>query len=461
MVGHQPWAACSSPVSSYSFVFSQPTTSVESAQPEGVVLVLGELQVVGHVAGVDVDELAALGVVVRELPLAARDWEVLRRRVIRAGPAPVGILGGPDQLGDPEAPLGVQHRVVGAVAPGGRLLRAPVGRRDQGGRAGVRIAALGHRDAGGHVHPHRAVGHRVRDREPRPADAVHGRVRIQVGVALVGGDLVVHHRHRVAPAPHRQDEVALLPPRARRRRRDLAGRDAIRPVGEQAQRALAPHPVQTGAHARSAAPDLHAVRPGVQGRVEVVQVQHRHLAGRQVAHLVAELAAVLEPIDPLGLVPHALADAVAVRPRARELALGRHLQQRVPVVGGVDARRRLRGGGRRHRQGQLVAGPRRVLLGVHQAVAADPYLVVGVRQIRDQEAPVVAGDDDLAERGLQIVGLRDDPHARLAAAGAPHDAGDVVARRRRVRAGQPQHAAGQEQRSQQTDPGCRTHTNLP
>ena len=29
MVGHQPWAACSSPVSSYSFVFSQPTTSVD------------------------------------------------------------------------------------------------------------------------------------------------------------------------------------------------------------------------------------------------------------------------------------------------------------------------------------------------------------------------------------------------------------------------------------------------
>ena len=29
MVGHQPWAACSSPVSSYSFVFSHPTTSVD------------------------------------------------------------------------------------------------------------------------------------------------------------------------------------------------------------------------------------------------------------------------------------------------------------------------------------------------------------------------------------------------------------------------------------------------
>ena len=407
------------------------------------------------------DELAALGVVVRELPLAARDREVLGGRVIRAGLAPVGVLRGADQLGDPEPPLGVQHRVVGAVAPGGRAFRAPVRRGYQRGRAGVRIAALRHGDARRHVHPHRAVGHRIGNDQSGAADAVHRAVRIQVGVALVAGDLVVHHRHRVAPAPHRQDEVALLPLGTRRRRRDLARRDAIGPVGEQAERARSTHPVQPRAHAGTAAPDLHAMLPGVQGRVEVVQVQHRHLAGRHVAHLMTELAAVLQSIDPLGLVPHPLADAVAVGSRARELVLGRHFQQGVPVVGGVNARRFLRGGGRRYLQGELVARARRVLPGVDQAVAAHPHLVVGVRQVRDQEPPVVAGDDDLAERGLEVIGLRDDPDARLATAGAPHDAGDVVARRRRVGAGQPQHAAGQEHRSQQTDPGCRPHINLP
>ena len=284
---------------------------------------------------------------------------------------------------------------------------------------------------------------------PAPPTPYSGPFGYRVRIALVGRDLVVHHRHRVAPAPLRQDDVAFLSLRTRRRRRHFAGRDAVGPVGEQAESAPAPHAVQSAAHARSAPPDLHPVLPGVQGGVEVVQVQHRHLAGRHVAHLVAELAAVLQPIDPLGLMPHALADAVAVRPGAGELALGRHLQQRVPVAGRVDARRLLRRGRRCHREGQLVAGPRRLLLRVGQAVAAHPYVVAGVRQIRHQEPPVVAGDDDLAERGLEVIGLGDDPDARLAAARAPHDAADVVAGRRRVRAGQPQHAAGQEHRSQQ------------
>ena len=405
-------------------------------------------------------ELPGCGVVVGELPLAAPDREVLRRRMVRARLAPVGVVRRPDRLGDPQAPLAVHHRVVGAVAPGRRALGAPVRRRHEIGGARVGVAARLHRGAGRHVHPHRAVGHRVGDDEPGSTDAVQRTVRIQVRIALVGGDLVVHHRHRVAPSPHRQHDVAFLPLRAGGRRRDLAGRDAVGPVGEQVQRALAPHAVQPGAHARSAPPHLHAVLPRVQGRVEVVHVQHRHLAGRDVAHLVAELVAVLQAIDPLGLMAYGPADAVAVRPGARELARGRHLQQRVPVVGGVDARGLLRRDRRGHREGHLVAGPRRLLRGIHEAVAADPQLVAGVRQVRHEEAPVVAGDHDLAKRGLEVAGLGDDPDAGLTAAGALHDAADVLAGRRRARAGQQEDAARQEHRSRETDSRCPSHVNL-
>ncbi len=263
------------------------------------------------------------------------------------------------------------------------------------------------------------------------------------------------------PAPHRHDDVALHPLRPRRLGRDLAGRDAVGPVGEELQRALAPHPVQPAVHARAAAPHLHAVVPGGHGRVEVVDVDHRHLAGRHVAHLVAELTAVLEPVDPLCLVPHAAADAVAVRARARELGLGRHLEQRVPVVGGIDARRLLRRRRRGDVEGQLVAGLRAVLVGVDEAVAADPDQVLGVGQVRHQEAPVVAGDDDLAEGRLEVRRLGDDPDSGLAARGAPDDTTDVaVVGRCRARAGHHRHGEHRQHHSRRTDPGCHTHRTL-
>ena len=195
----------------------QPADDVgRPAQPQRVVLVLGELQVVGHVARVDVHELLRFHVPVRELALAARDREVPGGRMIGALPAPGGVVRRPDPLRDPQAPLGVQHRVVSAVAACRGALVAPVGRRDQRRRAGVGIAPLRHRIACRHVEPHRLVRDRVRDREAGAADAVDGGVRIEVGIPLVGGDLVVHHRDRVAPAPHRHDDVALHPLRPRR-----------------------------------------------------------------------------------------------------------------------------------------------------------------------------------------------------------------------------------------------------
>ena len=51
-------------------------------------------------------------------------------------------------------------------------------------------------------------------------------------IAAIGRDDVVQIGLGIGPVPHRDDDVALDALRTRRRRRKLAGRDAIRPVGE-------------------------------------------------------------------------------------------------------------------------------------------------------------------------------------------------------------------------------------
>ena len=55
-----------------------------------------------------------------------------------------------------------------------------------------------------------------------------------------------------------------------------------------------------------------------------------------------ELTAVLHLSDPVGLRLHSRCDAVALRTRAGEFAGVGHLDEGVPVVGGVDRGRGLR-----------------------------------------------------------------------------------------------------------------------
>ena len=223
-----------------------------TAQPERVVRVVGELQVVREVAGVDQLEVARLRVVVGDLPglRAMLDRVVPRGRVVRSFQAPGGYVVGPHRLRDPEAPLVVQHRVVGAPALQVDRLVAPVERRHCGRGPLVRVAAPGPLDARRQVHADRLVRAGIRDHQPRPAHAVDRAVGVEERVALVGGDLVVHHPARVSPRPHAEDQVALLPLRARRDRRQLAVRDPIAPLGVELQRARPTHAVDLDRHRR-------------------------------------------------------------------------------------------------------------------------------------------------------------------------------------------------------------------
>ena len=73
--------------------------------------------------------------------------------------------------------------------------------------------------------------------------SVNEAVRIHGRVAPVRRDLVVQVRLRIRPLPFGDDDVPLQPLRTRWLRRDGAGGDAIRPIGEQRQRALLPERV--------------------------------------------------------------------------------------------------------------------------------------------------------------------------------------------------------------------------
>ena len=108
-----------------------------------------------------------------------------------------------------------------------------------------------------------------------------------------------------------------------------------------------------------------------------------------------------------------------------EIAFLRNRQQRDPVIGGIG----LRGGlwrGRDHRcQIQRLSGRRVHLRRIHQPVPAHPHLVICLRQIGQQILPVIVGDHDLAEFGLQVAGLRDHPHAGFRAFRTRHRAADI------------------------------------
>ena len=108
--------------------------------------------------------------------------------------------------------------------------------------------------------------------------------------------------------------------------------------------------------------------------------QVRDVPGDQVAELMTELAPLFRHIEPLFLTPHVLRDAVAVWPGTRKLARGRHLEQRIPVVGGIDTSGRFRGPGEGRVQGHLGTGANRDRTRIDQPVATHPHVVDRVWQ---------------------------------------------------------------------------------
>ncbi len=257
--------------------------------------------------------------------------------------------------------------------------------------------------------------------------AVDLAVGVDRRVAPVGGDLVVQIVGRRAPVPQRDDHVALEPRRARRLRlRQLAGGDAVGPVGEILQRMLGIELADVADHDFGGRTDLHAVGPGRKRAVELAELGFDH-ARRLVAELVAGAAALrLDVGEPHRLAAHVGGHSVALRPGAGEQALVRNFHHRVPplrrvVLGGRSRRRR------RHR-GEIedFSGRRPHLRGIDQAVAAHPDAVGGLRQFRQDVAAFTVGDDDLGEFGGQVGGFRDHPDAGLRALGAAHDPAEVA-----------------------------------
>src|SRR5581483_2643938 len=131
------------------------------------------------------------------------------------------------------------------------------------------------------------------------------------GLAPIGGDQVVQVHLGQAPVPHAHDHVALDALRALRLHlRQLAGRDAVRPLGEQLERWLGAEDADVADHGALRLPGLDAPDPGLVA-VAVVKLPLDR-ASRLIAHLVATDAAVrLDAIEPHGLTLDGGRDAVA------------------------------------------------------------------------------------------------------------------------------------------------------
>ena len=202
-----------------------------AARPERVVRVLGEHQVVRAEAGADVRQLLRLGIVDGEVAAGALlIGNSLADGCVDPSLQKAGIVGRPHRRRDPHAALLVEHRVVDVVLAGPDRLVAPV-RRGRGHlrrcRRRVRIAHVSG------TFP--AVAVRIEHRHVVGAQlerAVERPVGVHRRIAAIGRDHVVQVRLRIGPVPHRDDDVALDALRPRRRRRKLAGLDAVGPVGE-------------------------------------------------------------------------------------------------------------------------------------------------------------------------------------------------------------------------------------
>ena len=192
--------------------------------------------------------------------LGSLDREELRRRVARALLAEVRVLERPHRRGDPHAAALVEHRVVDVVLAGPDDVAAPVRRRLHHRRRRRRRVRI----ADGQRHLADRVAHRIEHRQVVGAQlegAVDQAVGVERRIAPIGRDRVVQVGLRVGPVPLGDDDVALEALRPRRRGRHFARGDAIGPVREQRERAIAAELSEAADHLRARLPGLQAPLP--------------------------------------------------------------------------------------------------------------------------------------------------------------------------------------------------------
>ena len=404
----------------------------------GLIRIGVELQVMRGVAGFDQLELLGLRVVVGCLPAAALQRVPCGVLVARIA-APARLRVAANLRGQPYAALAVEHRIVrirrivGRIGP--QMLVAPEkGRTVRRGEA-RRDFVLGL--ARGDVDGIRAVVGLIQNHQLAVA-RVHRIVRpaaIDLRMMLIGRDLIVHEGMIVADIPLGRHDVALDSRGARRHRRHGPVLDVVGPVRERLQVCVFAHLGHGGVHVgpanADAQPPLPGFRTGLElglGRENVGQV-----ARQRITKLMAEIATLLQLIDPVVLVRHAHPKAVAIRvvvgffTRPGKEVLGRRSQQRQPVIArinlrgflgslrGLDFQRQGGGGGFRIDRS-----------GIQDSIPSDENLVIDRRQIGQHVAALIVGHDGLDHLGLEIVGLRNHPHAGFGTFFTPDGATDVA-----------------------------------
>ena len=301
----QPCDFSSSPVSSNSFVFSQPTTappplvhSVRFASsanirwcvPKHVLMCVSFFVFGSYIASWRPERLTGNSFADGCVDPALQNAGLSAGRIV-------------DVI--QTRPLLVEHRIVDVVLARPERFVAPIGRRCARIRPRRR---LGRRIAHGERNAADRVAHRVEHREIVAAQlerAVEQSVRVERRVAPVRRDDVVEIRLGIRPVPLGDDDVALESLRTLRRgRRDLARRDAVGPVGEQRERARLSEIVDRREHLRSRLSRLHASLPRGGARLDLA-VGRRQLARPLAAELMARHArAGLDRSDPIALRLH-------------------------------------------------------------------------------------------------------------------------------------------------------------
>src|SRR5579871_1449563 len=118
----------------------------------------------------------------------------------------------------------------------------------------------------------------------------------------------------------------------------------------------------------------------------------------------------------------------ALRLQKRELARGGNLQQRIPVIRGIDLRRRARVRCRDRAERERFSRARDDRSRINQAVTAHPHFVVRLGKIRNEKSSAIVGDHDFPELRRQIARLRNHPDGGFRSTGSTHHPADIFLR---------------------------------